>query len=116
VTRDIKFTITDKKSGAALPVKVITRASRIEMVGVSQGMLRIKLTAAPVDGKANAQLIDFLAERAAVPKSSIEIVAGVDHAKKIISFDGLSNAELEARLGLSELPDMGPDTEDDSES
>jgi uncharacterized protein len=103
VTRDIKFNITQANKGAALPIKVVTRASRIEIAGVIDGMLKVRLTAAPVDGKANAQLIDFLAEQTGLPKSAVEIVAGEESNKKIVSFSGLNNAELEDRLGLRNL-------------
>ena len=101
MTREIKFHITDATHGTAFPVKVITRASRLEVVGISEGLVKIRLTAAPTDGTANAQLIDFLAEQLDVPKSAIEIVAGANDSKKIISVSGLSNAEVEERLKLT---------------
>ncbi len=103
MTREIKFNITDARHGTAFPVKVITRASRLEVAGVSEGLVKIRLTAAPADGKANAQLIDFLAEQLRVPKSAIEIVAGEKDSKKLISVNGLSNAEVEERLKLTSV-------------
>ncbi|MHB8628442.1 MAG: DUF167 domain-containing protein [Aggregatilineales bacterium] len=103
MTREIKFHITDARHGTAFPVKVITRASRLEVVGVSEGLVKIRLTAAPTDGKANIQLIDFLAEQLDVPKSAIEIVAGANDSKKIISVNGLSNSEVEERLKLTSI-------------
>jgi uncharacterized protein (TIGR00251 family) len=108
MTREIKFHITDATHGTAFPVKVITRASRLEVAGVSEGLVKIRLTAAPTEGKANAQLIDFLAEKLDVPKSAIEIVAGANDSKKIISVNGLSNSQVEERLKLTSFSaDLG---------
>ena len=103
MSREIKFNITSANRGTAFPVKVITRASKTEVAGVSEGMVKIRLTAAPVDGKANDQLIDFLADQLHVAKSAIEIVAGQNDSKKMISINGLSNAEVEQRLKLNEV-------------
>jgi|SRR5579859_821603 len=105
MTHKRDFNITDARSGAAFPVKVITRASRTEIAGLSEGFVKIRLTAAPVDGKANAQLIEFLADQLGVPKSAVEIVAGNESSKKMISVSGLTNAEVEARLHLTEATD-----------
>ena len=102
MSREIKFNITSANRGTAFPVKVITRASKTEVAGVSEGMVKIRLTAAPTDGKANDQLIDFLADQLHVAKTAIEIVAGQNDSKKMISINGLSNAEVEARLKLSD--------------
>ena len=100
MSREIKFNITSANRGTAFPVKVITRASKTEVAGVSEGMVKIRLTATPVDGKANEQLIDFLADQLHVAKSAIEIVAGQNDSKKMISINGLSIAEVEERLKL----------------
>jgi len=102
MSREIKFNITAANRGTAFPVKVITRASKTEIAGVSEGIVKIRLTAVPVDGKANEQLIDFLAEQLHVAKSAIEIVAGQNDSKKMISINGLSNAEVEQRLKLND--------------
>jgi uncharacterized protein len=99
-----KFEITDAKRGAAFTVRVVTRAQRNEIVGVQEDRsLKIRLTAAPNDGQANAALIKFLAERLQVPESAIEIVAGKDSRDKWISVEGISTADVEARL----QPDPG---------
>jgi uncharacterized protein len=99
-----KFEITDAKRGAAFTVRVVTRAQRNEIVGVQEDKsLKIRLTAAPNDGQANEALIKFLAERLQVPESAIEIVAGKDSRDKWISVEGISTADVEARL----TPDPG---------
>ena len=57
-------------------VKVIPRASRNEVVGWTAGTLKIRLTAPPVDGRANAALVEFLSDEFDLPKSRIFIIRG----------------------------------------
>jgi hypothetical protein len=59
-----------------LNIKVQPRASRDGFAEVLGEQLKIRLTAPPVDGKANAQLVSFLAKSFRVPKSDIELLAG----------------------------------------
>lgn len=68
-----------------LPVRVIPNASRTEIVGwMADGSLKIKLAAPPVDGKANQELVSFLAKTLGAPKSEIEITNGLTSKKKTI--------------------------------
>lgn len=61
-------------------MRVSPRASRTAIVAVigdgAQTALKIALQAPPIDGRANAALIEFLAEILGVPRSSIEIASG----------------------------------------
>ncbi len=59
-----------------LQVRVQPRASRDELAGVQDGRLRVRITAPPVDGKANVHLRGFLAEVFQVSKSRVVLVAG----------------------------------------
>ncbi len=98
-----KFEITDAKRGAAFTVRVVTRAPRNEIVGIQEDRsLKIRLTAA-ANNEANDELIRFLAARLGVPESAIEIVAGRDNRDKWISVEGVTTADVEARL----KPDPG---------
>jgi hypothetical protein len=102
------FNITDAKRGAAFTVRTVTRAQRDEIVGIQEdGTLKIRLTAAPTDGQANAALIKFLAERLGVPESTIEIVAGKETRDKWISVQGISPALVDERLKPD--PNAAPD-------
>ena len=65
---------------------------------MDDGSVKIRLTAAPVDGEANAQLIAFLADALNVPKSKVEIVAGLTSRNKLVSVLGLDAASLQTRL------------------
>lgn len=80
------FHLHDGKGGAALAIRVTTRARRNEIVEVlSDGTVKIRLTAPPVEGKANKELIVFLAQVLEVPKSRLEIVAGETGRDKLVS-------------------------------
>ena len=89
----------DARHGAALAVRVSPRAGRTEIAEVmADGTVKIRLTAAPVDGEANQQLIRFLADALKVPRSRIEIVAGATGRDKIVSVLGLDAATLQRRI------------------
>ena len=65
-------------------VKVIPRASKNEVVKISDGEYKVKLTAPPVDGKANGMLLKILAEYFNVSKSSLQIVGGKTARVKMV--------------------------------
>jgi uncharacterized protein (TIGR00251 family) len=94
-----EFKITDAQKGAAFTVRVVTRASNMEIVGVQDdGSLKIRLTESPQEGRANTQLIAFLAGILEVSPGQIEIVAGEDKPNKIVSVEGVSPSWIEKRL------------------
>jgi uncharacterized protein len=86
--------------GTLLPVRVTPRASRAGVDGVADGALRVRLTAPPVEGAANAALIGFLAERLGLPKSAVTLVAGATSRRKTLHIAGLTPDEVRARLRL----------------
>lgn len=93
--------ITDARGGAAFTVRVVTRAVATELVGTQEdGTLKIRLVASPAgDPAANDELVNFLARQLGVPVERIEIVAGADGREKIISVEGISPEDVEAKLG-----------------
>jgi uncharacterized protein (TIGR00251 family) len=60
------------------------RSSRNEVIKISEGEYKVKLTAAPVDGQANDMLIRMLAQFFRVPKSRVNIIGGKTAKTKII--------------------------------
>ena len=62
------------------------------------GAIKIKLRAPAVEGKANAALISFLAERLKVPARTIVLVRGQKSRDKIIRIDGLDSEDVRRRL------------------
>lgn len=67
-----------------LSLKVIPNAAETEIVGVAGDMLKIRVQAPPEKGKANAELVAFLASRLGVPKTAVEIVRGRGSSRKLI--------------------------------
>ena len=70
-------------------VKVLPRSSRTEIAGKTDGIYRIKLTAPPVEGKANKALINFLAKKTGSPKQKIKIIKGEHSRNKTIRIENL---------------------------
>jgi uncharacterized protein (TIGR00251 family) len=85
---------------ALLSIRVQPRAKRDEVVGERAGAIVIRLNAPPVDGKANAALIAFVAKAAGVPRSRVEIVRGATSREKVIRVSGVAEGELRRALGL----------------
>jgi uncharacterized protein (TIGR00251 family) len=90
--------IQDSGDGVAFSVKIHPRARRNVITGTVGDALKLSLTAPPVDGKANAACIEFLADLLKLPRSSITIAAGQSSRNKLIRVSGLSATEVEARL------------------
>ena len=67
-----------------IKIKVTPRAKSNKILGWKQGVLRVRLTAPPVDGKANAALIDFLAEEWGISRASIKIIHGETSREKTL--------------------------------
>ncbi|MDQ7024609.1 MAG: DUF167 domain-containing protein [Anaerolineae bacterium] len=95
-----KFEITDARGGAAVGIRVVTKAAATELVGKNDdGTLKVRLQASPAsDPAANAELIEFIAAQLGVEKEKIEVVAGANSRDKILSIEGLSTQEVEERL------------------
>ena len=80
--------VTQTDGGVVLAVKVVPAGSKTAIVGQLNGMLKIKLSAAPEKGKANQCLINFLAERLGVRKNTVSIVSGATSpVKKVLIAD-----------------------------
>lgn len=73
-------------------------AKTTEVVGLHGDALKIRLAAPPVDGKANACLIAFLAEQLGVPKSRIELVSGAASRGKKLRVVGVAAERAMQRL------------------
>ncbi len=77
-----------------IKVRVLPKSSRTEIVGMEDGTYRVKLTAPPVEGKANKALIELLAKRLRVGKGRIDIVSGGRSRLKTVRIYGLSAGEV----------------------
>lgn len=76
--------IEEKEHGIAFKVFVQPKSSRNTIVGLHGDALKVKLTAAPVDGAANTMCIQFFSKMLGVSKSSIEIRSGHASRNKVL--------------------------------
>ncbi len=87
-----------KRPVARLSVKVAPNTSRNEIVGIKEGVVYIKVAAPPDKGKANKELIAFLADNLGIKKSALLIVKGQTSRHKTIVIEGMSVVEILKRL------------------
>lgn len=90
--------ITQTAEGVTLVVRVTPRASRNEVAGIVEGALKVRLTAPPVEGAANAALIAFLAGQLGLRRGQVTLLAGQSARQKLVRIVGLSAQEVERRL------------------
>lgn len=88
---------------AVVAVQVVPRASREEVAGFAGEAVRIRLTAPPVENRANEALLRFFSGALGIPRREISIVAGGLGRRKLVRVEGLTREECLRRLGL-ELP------------
>lgn len=70
-----------------LTCRIQPRASRNEFAGLLDGALKIRITAAPVDGEANRHLVRFLAKAFGVPQQHVRIIRGEQGRHKTVSIE-----------------------------
>ena len=75
-------------------------AARDDIVGWEGEELRVRVTAPPVEGKANRALIELLAKRLHVSKGSVSLVSGQTARSKLVAVEGLTEDEVHQRLAL----------------
>jgi uncharacterized protein (TIGR00251 family) len=88
------------ESGVVFRVKVTPRASRTQLNGCVEGVLRIKVQAPPVEGAANEAVIRFLAATLDVSKSRVKVIRGETAREKTIKVEGLRVEELKNKLAF----------------
>ena len=79
-------------------VRVQARSRRNEVVGERAAVIVIRLTAPPVDGKANSALCTFVARAAALPRSRVSVVRGQTSRDKVVRVEGVDDAFLKLAL------------------
>lgn len=86
----------ERNGAVEIRVRVAPRSSRDAVQGEYNGALKVRLTAPPVDDRANHALCRLLAERLKVPVSAVRIVAGEKNRTKRVSIAGVSRAQAAA--------------------
>src|ERR1700676_3445381 len=90
--------IDPAQEGFVINVRVIPRASRSAVVGTRGNALLVRLNAPPIDGAANAELTEVIANVLQVPKRAVSIIAGERSREKRVRVAGVDAATADARL------------------
>lgn len=90
--------IEQKQNGVNLRVKVVPNANKNAVAGLLGDDLKVRVQSPPEDGKANKELIKFLAKKLGVSKSKIAIAKGATRRNKAIAVRGLKRNEVVERL------------------
>lgn len=90
--------IRNSADGCELMILAKPRARRTELAGTYDGALCVRLQAPPVDGKANQELMGFLARVLGVPKAAVTLRRGASSRRKLVAIQGLAAAKVARRL------------------
>lgn len=71
-------------AGIRLTVQITPNAKKTEVIGVLEEVLKIRLQAQPIEGKANEALIRYLADALDVPRGAVRITHGLTNRRKTI--------------------------------
>ncbi len=80
-------------------IRVVPRASKSEVVGEIEGSLKVRISAPPVDGAANVEVVKVLAKAFGVAKSNVSIVSGETSKTKRIRVVGATPEQLRQLAG-----------------
>ena len=83
---------------ARLAVRLTPRASGDAIVGFEGETLRVRVSAPPVEGRANRALERLLAKRLGLARGAVRVVAGQASRNKVVAIDGLDAAGVRRRL------------------
>lgn len=89
---------SEGEKGVTFAVRVVPRARRNQISGRHGDAIKIRLTAPPVEGAANAALCAFLAECLGVRQQAVEILSGHNSRAKIVRVVGLGAQQIQERL------------------
>jgi uncharacterized protein len=90
--------IRETGTGVVFRIRVVPRASRCEPAGIRDDAWRLRITAPPVEGKANGECIRMLAELLGVKRAQVTIIAGHASRTKTVAIEGVKAAEIAARI------------------
>ena len=91
--------ITERDGTVSFTTRVQPRASRDEIIGEYQNGLRIRLTAPPIDNRANQALRKLLAARLKVPLTAVRIASGERSRTKRVEIRGVTPGMIRELAG-----------------
>ena len=92
--------LKDRDGSAELRVHCQPRASKTEIVGLHGDVLKVRLVAPPVEGQANIELRQFLAQYFGVLRQEVQILSGKRGKQKRVLIKGKTAQEIQDRLTL----------------
>ena len=90
--------MTETPEGVVLNVRAQPRSSRAGIDGLVGDAVKVRIRCAPVDGKANRELVETLADEFGLAKSSVVFKSGETSKQKRILLRGVSAASVEAKI------------------
>ncbi len=90
--------VWDTQQGTVFEVRVQPRAKRTTILGVLDGRLKIALASPPIDGRANEELQDFLAELFGVRRNAIVVLTGGHSRNKRVLISHRHSAQISAAI------------------
>ncbi len=81
-------------------MRLTPRAGSDSVDGERDGILRVRVAAPPVDGRANDALVRLLADRLGLATRAVTLVRGVRGREKVVAVSGLDLATARSRLGV----------------
>jgi uncharacterized protein len=94
--------LSPAKDGVRINVRVVPRASRSGIAGTRDGDLLVRLTAPPLEGAANVELIELIASALGVPKRAVSITGGEKSRRKTVAVTGVSVDEAQSKLSRTD--------------
>jgi uncharacterized protein (TIGR00251 family) len=98
---DMTINITKRQDGVTIECYVTPRAGKSRIKGEKNGALSVALAASPVEGRANEELIRFMAEVLSVSPSRISILRGMKGRTKVLFIREINKDETMQRLSIA---------------
>lgn len=92
--------LTETANGTVISVKAQPRSSKSGIDGLLGDSVKVRIKCAPVDGKANKELVETLADEFGIAKSRVEFKSGETSKRKMILLRGVSAADVRRRIGV----------------
>jgi len=94
-----KKTFEQKEDGLIVRIKIVPNASKNELVQTPDG-LKVRITAQPIENKANKALIDFFSKNLKLPKTGIRIIKGELNKEKTLFIAGADEESFKLKFGI----------------
>jgi len=92
--------LRETETGVIFRIRVVPRASRSGAAGIQGDTLKLRITAPPVEGKANEACIALLAELLGVKRTQVAIISGHTSRTKTVAVEGVKAKEIAARIAV----------------